>query len=100
MEFKFLMIILGSMLINYFLRAVPVLSHNGKKPDRFLKSFLEYIPFAAIGALLFPDVLYSTGTVWISVFSVLFAGTLILFKKNMLLVVSGTILLVYLLNII
>lgn len=100
MEIKFLIIILGSMIINYFLRAVPIFSHKGKKPGRFLKSFLEYIPFAAIGALLFPDVLYSTGSVWISVLGALFAGSLILLKKNMLLVVSGTIFLVYLLNMV
>ncbi|WP_372714064.1 AzlD domain-containing protein [Ilyobacter sp.] len=100
MEIKFLIIILGSMFINYFLRAVPILSHSGKKPGRFLKSFLEYIPFAAIGALLFPDVLYSTGSIWISVLGAIFAGSLILLKKNMLLVISGTIFLVYLLNLI
>ncbi|WP_320048080.1 AzlD domain-containing protein [uncultured Ilyobacter sp.] len=100
MEIKFLMVILGSMFINYFLRAVPVLCHTGKKPGRFLKSFLEYIPFAAIGALLFPDVLYSTDTMWISVAGLMFAGGLILLKKNMLLVVSATIFLVYILNIV
>lgn len=100
METKFLMVILGSMFINYFLRAVPVICHTGKKPGRFLKSFLEYIPFAAIGALLFPDALYSTETMWVSVAGLIFAGILILLKRNMLIVVSGSIFLVYLLNMI
>jgi branched-subunit amino acid transport protein len=95
MKTKFLIIILGSMVINYLLRALPILSHNGKQPGKFVKSFLEYTPYAALGALLFPDVLYSAGSIGISVSGILFAGILIILKQNMVIVVSGTIFLVY-----
>lgn len=95
MKTKFMIIIFVSMLINYFLRTIPILSHSGKQPGKFVKSFLEYTPYAALGALLFPDVLYSVGSICVSVFGILFAGVLILLKQNMIIVVSGTIFLVY-----
>lgn len=98
MKTKFLIIILGSMMINYFLRAFPILSHNGKQPGKFVKSFLEYTPYAALGALIFPDVLYSAGSIAVSVSGILFAGALILLRQNMIVVVSGTIFLVYMLT--
>ena len=98
MESKFLIIILGSALINYALRFLPIALHTGKKPNKFLRSFLEYIPYAALGAMLFPDILYSTGNPVTSLIAMIFAAALILTKQNMVIIVSGTIFLVYLLN--
>ena len=31
--------------------------------NRFVRSFLAYIPYAVLGAMTFPDVLYSTGDI-------------------------------------
>ena len=98
MESKFLIIIFGSALINYVLRFLPIALHTGKKPNKFLRSFLEYIPYAALGAMLFPDILYSTGNPVTSSIAMIFAAVLILTKQNMVIIVSGTIFLVYLLN--
>ena len=98
MELKFLIIILGSALINYVLRFLPIGLHSGKKPDKFLRSFLEYIPYAALGAMLFPDILYSTGSPITSLIATTIAAILILAKQNMIIVVSSTIFLVYLLD--
>ncbi len=98
MEFKFLLVIIGATLINYTLRVLPVVLHNGKQPGRFVKSFLEYIPYAALGALLFPDVLYSTGSMMISAVGIIFAAVMILTNQNMIATVSGTIFLVYVLD--
>lgn len=85
-------------LVTYLTRAIPVLLYKGKEPTKFLKSFLEYIPYAALGGLLFPEVLFSTGHTVTALTGCLFASALILKKQNMLIVVSGTIILVYILN--
>lgn len=85
-------------LVTYLIRAVPIVLYRGKEPSKFLKSFLEYIPYAALGGLLFPEVLFSTGHIATAVMGCLFASALILKKQNMLIVVSGTIILVYILN--
>lgn len=99
MEFKFLIVIIGATIINYALRALPVVLHTGKQPGKFVKSFLEYIPYTALGALFFPDVLYSTGNIAVAVFGMAFAAILILMKRNMIVVVAGTIFLVYFVNL-
>lgn len=85
-------------LVTYLTRAIPVVLYKGKEPTKFLKSFLEYIPYAALGALLFPEVLFSTGHIATALIGCLFASALILKKQNMLIVVSGTIILIYIFN--
>jgi len=96
MNRKFLLVIIGSALINYLLRAMPVIFKGKKEPSNFVKSFLEYIPYAALGALFFPDILYSTKNIFISIGASIFAGILIIKRQNMLLIVIGTILFVFL----
>lgn len=86
-------------LVTYLARVIPVVLYKGKEPTKFLKSFLEYIPYAALGALLFPEVLFSTGHIATALIGCVFASALILKKQNMLIVVSGTIILIYILNI-
>ena len=85
-------------LVTYLSRALPMILYKGKKPGKFLEAFLEYIPYAALGGLLFPEVLYSTGNIFISIAGAVFAGFLILKKQNMIVTVLSTIFLVYLLN--
>lgn len=97
MDKVFTMILLTG-LVTYLSRALPMILYKGKNPGKFLKSFLEYIPYAALGALLFPDILYSAGNIMVSVVGAIFAGVLILKNQNMIVTVLGTIFLVYLLN--
>lgn len=99
MENKFLLIVIGGAIINYTLRVFPVLTHNGGSSNKFVKSFLEYVPYAALGALLFPDVLYSSGNSLISLLALAVASVLLLLKQNMIVVVFSSVLAVYLLNL-
>lgn len=100
---KILSMILLTALVTYLVRALPLVLYKGKEPGKFLKSFLEYIPYAALGGLLFPEILYSTGdsiaNVGVALAGGTFAGFLILKKKNMIMVVLGSIALVYILNL-
>ncbi|OQY10357.1 MAG: branched-chain amino acid transport [Fusobacteriia bacterium 4572_132] len=95
MNENFLLVIVGSAIINYVLRGIPVIFKGKKEPSKFIKSFLEYIPYAALGALLFPDILYSTKNIFISIGASIFAGFLILKRQNMLFIVISTIALVF-----
>lgn len=95
---KVLTMIFLAALVTYLSRAIPMILYKGKDPGKFLKSFLEYIPYAALGGLLFPEVLYSTGNILTSITGAVFASFLIIKKQNMIITVMGTIILVYLLN--
>ena len=48
-------------LVTYLIRMLPLTAFRRPIRSRFVQSFLTYIPFAVLGAMTFPDVLYSTG---------------------------------------
>ena len=48
-------------LVTYLIRMLPLTLFRRPIRSRFVQSFLTYIPFAVLGAMTFPDVLYSTG---------------------------------------
>ena len=47
--------------VTYLIRMLPLAAIRGKVRSVFLQSFLYYVPYAVLGAMTFPDVLYSTG---------------------------------------
>ena len=55
--FTYLAVMAGS---TYLIRAVPFALIDKKIENRFIKSFLYYIPFAVLSAMTFPAILYAT----------------------------------------
>ena len=47
--------------VTYLIRMLPLTVFRRPIRSRFMQSFLTYIPFAVLGAMTFPDVLFSTG---------------------------------------
>lgn len=47
--------------VTYLIRMLPLTVFRKPIRSRFIKSFLDYIPFAVLGAMTIPDALYSTG---------------------------------------
>jgi branched-subunit amino acid transport protein len=72
-----------------------VLLKDIKLPN-FLKTFLEFIPYAALGALIIPGVFSSTGDIKSSIIGTIVSVTLAFFKLNTMFVVLGGILGVFL----
>ncbi len=58
--FSYLLIIAGS---TYLIRAIPFAAVRKKIENRFIRSFLYYIPYAVLAAMTFPAALYATGNV-------------------------------------
>lgn len=62
MEFWiYLLILAGS---TYLIRAVPFAAVRKKIKNRFIQSFLHYIPYTVLTAMTIPAVLYATDYVW------------------------------------
>lgn len=53
----YLLIMAGS---TYLIRTIPFAAISGKIENKFIKSFLYYIPYAVLTAMTFPAVLYAT----------------------------------------
>ena len=48
-------------VVTYLIRMLPLTAFRRPIRSRFIQSFLTYIPYAVLGAMTFPDVIYSTG---------------------------------------
>ena len=48
-------------VVTYLIRMLPLTAFRKPIRSPFVQSFLTYIPYAVLGAMTFPDVLYSTG---------------------------------------
>lgn len=55
--FIYLFIMAG---VTYLIRALPLVIFKGKITNRFVQSFLYYVPYAVLGADV-PSILFSTG---------------------------------------
>ena len=59
--FPYLIVMAG---VTYLIRMLPLTVFRREIKSVFVKSFLHYVPYAVLGAMTFPDVLYSTGSLW------------------------------------
>lgn len=83
-------------LVTYIPRLLPMVLLKDMKLSPSFKVFLQFIPFAALGALIFPGVLTSTGDMPSAAAGGIFAVILALSKANIMIVVLGGILGAYL----
>ena len=47
--------------VTYLVRALPMTLVRRQIQNRYVRSFLRYVPYAVLTAMTFPDILYSTG---------------------------------------
>ena len=78
-------------LVTYIPRLVPMLFLNDLKLPAKLEVFLKYIPYAALGALIFPGILDSTGDRLSAAVGGLVSIVFAYFRLNVIFVVFGGI---------
>ena len=82
----YLLIMAGS---TYLVRAIPFALMRKKIKNRFVVSFLYYIPYTVLAAMTFPSALYATGNVITAAIG-LAAAILVSLKTKSLTVVAIT----------
>lgn len=82
--FKYLVVM---ALVTYLIRAVPFAMFNRKIKSRFVRSFLEYVPFAVLSAMTIPDIFFATDMLLSSVVA-LFVAVALAYKEKSLLTVA------------
>lgn len=70
-------------LVTYLIRMLPLTVFRKKIENRFIKSFLYYVPYACLMAMTFPGVLYTTGYMLSAVCGVVVAILLALRGKGL-----------------
>jgi branched-subunit amino acid transport protein len=93
---KILAAIVLMAVVTYLPRVVPIAFFRRKLKSKFIRSFLYYVPFAVLGAMTFPSILYSTDQLQSALFGLGVALILAYLEKGLLKVALGAILAVYL----
>lgn len=75
--------------VTYLVRMLPLAIFRNRMRSRFIKSFLYYIPYAVLGAMTFPAILYSTAALPSAMVGLCLAVVLALRGKGLLIVALG-----------
>ncbi|MGM9645495.1 MAG: AzlD domain-containing protein [Eubacteriales bacterium] len=84
MTFEFFVNLLVMAGITYLLRAVPLVMIKRQIKNRFIRSFLYYVPYAVLGAMTFPAIFYSTDYLVSAIVGTVVACILAYFGKSLL----------------
>ena len=71
-------------LVTYLIRMIPYVAFRKKITNRFISSFLYYIPYAVLGAMTFPAIFFSTASLIPAVCGCITALILAWFEKGLL----------------
>ena len=75
--------------VTYLIRMLPLTVFRKEIKSRFVCSFLHYVPYAVLGAMTFPDVLYATGSLWTALCGLIVAVVMAWRGKSLLSVAIG-----------
>lgn len=82
-------------IVTYIPRVVPLVIFKRNIKSKFFCSFLSYVPYAVLGAMTFPSILYSTKHVYSAVAGLLTALIVAYFDRSLIKVAVSAILTVY-----
>ncbi len=84
--FLYLLVCAG---VTYLIRMLPLLFCRKEIENRYVKSFLYYIPYSVLTAMTFPAIFYSTGALLSALVGTGVAVILAYFKRGLLTVAIG-----------
>ncbi len=73
-------------IVTYLVRMLPLVFMKKKIENRFIKSFLYYVPYAVLAAMTFPAILYATSSVISAVVGLVIALFLAYFERSLIIV--------------
>lgn len=74
--------------VTYLIRVIPLVLINKEIKNKFIKSFLYYVPYAALASMTFPAILFSTTQI-IAAVAGLIVAFIMAFKEKSLLFVAA-----------
>lgn len=92
-QFVYAVLAMAAVMISF--RVVPLLFFKNKIKNRFLQSFLAYIPYAVLTSMTFPEVFHSTSTVLSASIGVVAALILAYFGQSLIVVALSSTVVVF-----
>ncbi|MFC4735210.1 AzlD domain-containing protein [Bacillus daqingensis] len=93
MREEFIWMIIGMGLVTYIPRILPLIALSTENWPDWLRRMLSHVPYAVLGALIFPGILYAQETIWYGMLGGVIAFLIAYTGAPLLAVVAGTILL-------
>lgn len=84
----------------YLIRAIPFAAVRKKIENKFIRSFLYYIPYTVLSAMTFPAALYATGNIYAAALGLLVAILFAIKGKGLTVVAVASCITVFLVEII
>lgn len=85
---KFFLYLLVMAGVTYLVRMLPLVLIKKKIKNRFLLSFLHYIPYTVLSAMTVPAIFYATESPVAAVFGFIVALVLAFFEKGLITVAA------------
>lgn len=63
--------ILLAIVVTNLIRMTPMVLIKGQISNRFVRSFLYYVPYVTLAVMTFPDMILTTPTVWPGIIALL-----------------------------
>lgn len=95
--FIYLLILAGS---TYLIRAIPFAAVRKKITNRFVRSFLYYIPYTVLAAMTFPAAIYATGNIIAASAGILVAVIFAIREKGLTLVAVASCVTAFLVDLV
>lgn len=84
--FIYLIIMAG---VTYLIRMLPMVLVRKKIENRFISSFLYYVPYSVLSVMTVPAIFYSTGHILTAIFGTAVAVFLAYNKKSLIVVAAS-----------
>lgn len=82
-------------LVTYLIRVIPLTVFHKKIENRYVKSFLYYVPYTCLTAMTFPAILYATESVLSALAGVAAAAVFSFRNKSLVTVAAAACLAVF-----
>lgn len=91
MSNKIVLMIIGMGLVTYIPRMLPFVLFKGKELPPFIQGVLKNVPYATLGALIFPGILFFQKDIWYGILGAAAAFIIAFLGANVIIVVLGSI---------
>lgn len=86
--------------VTYLARVIPMIIFKKKIENRFVQSFLLYMPYGVLAAMVFPAILYSTSSLISAIAGAVVALILAYFKRGLVVVALSSCVTVFIVELI
>lgn len=91
MQSEIVWMIIGMGVVTYIPRMLPFVLFRGKELPHFLQGILKNVPYATLGALIFPGIFLIQEDIWFGVLGAAAAFLIAYLGANVIVVVLGSI---------